>query len=104
MLSIIVAVILTSAFFILFFEPRLRMVLKNKKEEQNDMEEKPSTTAGFIEDTRNAFIVPVYPTQVMDRDITGKEIPVYGDIGTFVAYSSVSEYNWLHGFPHEKPE
>jgi len=104
MLSIIVAVILTSAFFILFFEPRLRVVLKNKTEQENVVVEKPSTTKGFIEDTRDAFIVPVYPSQVMDRDITGKIVPIYGDIGSFVPYSGVSEYDWLHGFPHEKAE
>ena len=97
MLSIIVVVILTSAFFILFFEPRIRVVLKNKTEQ-----EPPSTAKGFIEDTRDAFIIPMYPSQVMDRDITGKEIPVYGDIGTFVPYSGIAEYDWLHGFPHEK--
>jgi hypothetical protein len=104
MLSIIVAVILTSAFFILFFEPRLRVVLKNKTEQENVVVEQPSTTKGFIEDTRDAFIVPVYPSQVMDRDITGKIVPIYGDIGSFVPYSGVSEYDWLHGFPHEKAE
>jgi len=104
MLSIIIAVILTSAFFILFFEPRLRVVLKNKTEQENVVVEQPSTTKGFIEDTRDAFIVPVYPSQVMDRDITGKIVPIYGDIGSFVPYSGVSEYDWLHGFPHEKAE
>ena len=103
MLSIIVAVILTSAFFILFFEPRLRVVLKNKTE-QEQVQEPPSTTKGFIEDTRDAFIIPMYPSQVMDRDITGKIVPIYGDIGSFVPYSGVSEYDWLHGFPHEKAE
>ena len=104
MLSIIVAVILTSAFFILFFEPRLRMVLKNKTEQETIIAEPPSTAKGFIEDTRDAFIIPMYPSQVMDRDITGKEIPIYGNIGTFVPYSGVAEYDWLHGFPHEKAE
>ena len=101
MLNIIVAVILTSAFFILFFEPRIRVVLKNKTEQ---VQEPPSTAKGFIEDTRDAFIIPMYPSQVMDRDITGKIVPIYGDIGSFVPYSGVSEYDWLHGFPHEKAE
>jgi len=94
MWKIILTIILTSAFFILFFEPGRKVVSENKS--------KPSTAAGFIEDTQDAFIVPVYPTQVMDRDITGKNIPVYGDIGTFTGYSSVPEDHWLHGFPHEK--
>jgi hypothetical protein len=98
MLSVIFAIILTSAFFILFFEPKIVMDLKNKKEEP------PSTAKGFIEDTRDAFIIPRYPAQVMDRDISGNVLPVYGDIGTFVPYSGVSEYDWLHGFPHEKAQ
>jgi len=101
MWKIIFTVILTSAFFILFFEPRMGAVSKNKRKVE---EEPPSTTNGFVEDTRNAFIVPVYPSQVMDRDITGKEIPIYGDTGSFVAYSTVPENNWLHGFPHEKAQ
>ena len=105
MLNIIIAVILTSAFFILFFEPKLRVVLKNKTEQENIVVvQPPSTTKGFIEDTRDAFIIPVYPSRVMDRDITGESVPIYGDIGSFVAYSGVSEYDWLHGFPHEKSE
>ena len=100
MLSVIIAIILTSAFFILFFEPKITVDLKNKNEQVKST----STTKGFIEDTRDAFIIPKYPSQIMNRDITGEIDPVYGDIGTFVAYSSVSEYNWLHGFPHEKAQ
>ena len=95
MIKIIVTVILVSAFFILFFNPTIG--LQNKKETT-----KASTTAGFIEDTRDAFIIPRYPAQVMDRDITGKVKPLYGDIGTFVAYSTVPDEHWLSGFPHEK--
>ena len=87
---------MTSAFFILFFEPGRKVVSKNKS--------KPSTAMGFIEDTRDAFIIPMYPSQLIERDITGKVIPIYGDIGTFRGYSSVPEYNWLHGFPHEKAQ
>jgi hypothetical protein len=98
MWKIVVAIILTSAFFVLFFEPYIRTntvtISKNKV----------STTDGFIEDTRDAFIMPIYPTQLATRDETGELEPVYGDIGSFVPYSSVSEYNWLHGFPHEKTE
>ena len=85
MLNIIIAVILTSAIFILFFEPRLN--LKNKKER---VREQPSTTDGFIEDTyRGPFVDHFIP-------------PTYGDIGTFVGFSSVPEDHWLHGFPHEE--
>jgi hypothetical protein len=97
MIKIIVTIILVSAFFILFFNPSFE--LQNKKDEKKP---EASTTAGFIEDTRDAFIIPMYPTQIMDRDITGKIKPIYGDIGTFVPYSSVPENHWLHGFPHKK--
>jgi len=93
MIKIIVTVILVSAFFILFFNPTFE--LQNKTETR-----KASTTAGFIEDTRDAFIIPTYPTQVMDRDITGKLKTIYGDIGTFVAYSTVPDEHWLSGFPN----
>ena len=94
MIRIIVTIILVSAFFILFFNPAFE--LQNKTEVS-----KASTTAGFIEDTRDAFIIPMYPAQIMDRDITGKVKSVYGDIGTFVAYSTVPDEHWLSGFPHK---
>jgi hypothetical protein len=84
MLNIIIAVLLTSAVFILFFEQKLN--LKNKKEVEEDV----STSRGFIEDTyRGPFVDHFIP-------------PRYGDIGSFVGYSGVSEDHWLHGFPHEK--
>ena len=98
MLTILITVILTSAFFILFFEQG--SFSKNKRVKNIEV----STADGFIEDTRDAFIIPAYPTQIMNRDITGKVIPIYGDIGDFVPYSGVSEYDWLHGFPHEKTQ
>ena len=97
MWQIILTIILTSAFFILFFDKG--SFSKNKSEEV-----KVSTAHGFIEDTRDAFIVPVYPTQVMDRDITGEIVPITGSTGDFTGYSSVPEYDWLHGFPHEKTQ
>lgn len=99
MFKIIVTIILVSTFFILFFNP-IMMELQNKKEVETEREV--STTAGFIEDTRDAFIIPMYPAQIMDRDITGKIKPVYGDIGNFVAYSTVPDEHWLSGFPHKK--
>lgn len=95
MIKIIVTVILVSAFFILFFNPTLE--LQNKTESKR----KVSTTAGFIEDTDDAFIIPMYPSQLMKRDAMGKLKPIYGDIGTFVAYSTVPDEHWLSGFPHE---
>jgi hypothetical protein len=83
-------------FFVLFFEPYLKI------NSDVNSKNKVSTTKGFIEDTRDAFIMPMYPTQLLVRDETGKIQPTYGDIGTFVPYSSVPEDHWLHGFPHEK--
>jgi hypothetical protein len=98
MFTIILTTILVSAFFILFFEPdwnsKNKRVLKRKV--------KVSTTDGFIEDTDDAFIIPRYPTQLIKKDQSGENIPIYGDTGTFVAYSTIPEDNWLHGFPHEK--
>jgi hypothetical protein len=97
MWKIILTILLTSAFFILFFEPGLRVVSKNKSWEA-------STTGGFIEDTQDAFIIPQYPTQMIVRDERGDVVPIYGDVGTFTGYSSVPEDHWLHGFPHEKAQ
>jgi hypothetical protein len=96
MWKIVVTIILTSVFFVLFFEPYLK--IRTDINSKN----KVSTIDGFIEDTRDAFIMPRYPTQVMDRDITGELQPVYGDIGTFVPYST--DDDWISGFPHEPSE
>jgi len=82
MIKTILTILLVGAFFILFFKPKYN--LKNKTVDE------PSTTAGFIDDTyRGPFVDNFIP-------------PKYGDVGTFVAYSSVPENNWLHGFPHKK--
>ena len=93
MWKIIVTIILTSMFFVLFFEPYLRI------NDDINSKNKVSTTDGFIQDTKNAFIVPVYPTQVMERDVTGNVRNVYGNIGTFVSYSR--DDHWISGFPFE---
>ena len=98
MWKIVIAIILTSMFFVLFFEPYIKF--NTDINSKNKM----STIDGFVEDTRDAFIMPRYPTQVMDRDITGELEPIYGDIGTFTPYSSISEDHWLYGFPHESGE
>ena len=84
MLDILITIVLTSAFFILFFKPT--MVTKNKRKE-----DKESTAHGFIEDTEgdpflNRFVPP--------KNVSSESM--------FTGYSSVSQYNWLHGFPHEK--
>lgn len=96
MFRIIITAILVGAFFILFFRPSYN--LKNK----TVIEPEASTTAGFVEDTDDAFINPRFPTQLIKMGDDGKIKPIYGDIGSFVAYSSVPENHWLHGFPHKK--
>lgn len=84
MLDIIITIVLTSAFFILFFKPNT--VTKNKRKEDQE-----STAHGFIEDTEgdpflNKFVPP--------KNASSESM--------FTGYSSISQYNWLHGFPHEK--
>lgn len=89
MFKIIVTIILTSAFFILFFTPKMKIQNKTKKSVKRVREE-PSTTKGFIEDT--------YRGPITDRFIP----PKVGKTGTFVGYTDVPEYSWLQGFPHTK--
>ena len=89
MFKIIVTIILTSAFFILFFTPKMKIQNKTKKRVKRVGQE-PSTTKGFIEDT--------YRGPITDRFIP----PRVGKTGTFVGYADVPEYSWLHGFPHTK--
>ena len=93
MFRVIITIFLVGAFFILFFKPKYN--LKNKTVS------KVSTTGGFIEDTEDAFIHPMYPSPLIKRDATGKIKPIYGDIGTFVAYSNIPDDNWLSGFPQQ---
>jgi|TARA_B100000287_G_scaffold151938_1_gene143686 hypothetical protein len=85
MFNIIITFILTSAFFILFFTPDMKIKVKSKKKEKE--KEKPSTTRGFIEDT--------YRGPITDRFIP----PKVGKTGTFVGYTDVPEYGWISGFP-----
>jgi len=96
MFRIVITILLVGAFFILFFKPKYNLKSKTVSEPEA------STTAGFIEDTDDAFIIPTYPTQLIKMSESGNIKPIYGDIGTFVAYSSVPEDHWLHGFPHKK--
>ena len=84
MLRIILTILLVGAFFILFFKPNYN--LKNKTDLGSVATDtgtgEVSTTDGFVEDTHRGP-------------------PRYGDIGTFVAYSSIPETNWLSGFPQK---
>ena len=87
MLRLIITILLVGAFFILFFKPKYN--LKNKTSSNSEAEA--STTDGFVEDTQRGPIL-------FGRDGIP---PRYGDIGTFVAYASVSEGRWLSGFPQK---
>ncbi len=81
MFKIIVTILLVGAFFILFFKPKYN--LKNKTVSEPEA----STSAGFIEDTyRGPFVDHFIP-------------PVVGDVGTFVAYSSIPEITGCMVFP-----
>jgi len=84
MFKIILTFLLTSAFFILFFIPKMKIEDKPCV----NVTEEPSTTKGFVEDT--------YRGPITDRFIPPK---VGSNTGTFVGYTNVPEYNWLHGFP-----
>ncbi len=86
MLDIIITIVLTSAFFILFFKPNV--VTKNKIKGN---QEKENTAHGFIEDTYgDPFLNKFVPPKNESSEFM------------FTGYSSISQYNWLHGFPHEK--
>jgi len=93
MLRIILTILLVGAFFILFFKPNYN--LKNKtdsgSEPTDTSTDEVSTTDGFVEDTHRGPIL-------FGRDGIP---PRYGDIGTFVAYSTVPETHWLSGFPQK---
>ena len=85
MLTILITVILTSAFFILFFNPELKV--KNKTEET----EEASTIKGFVEDT--------YRGPVTDRFIPPRLVRLVRLLGTQV-------YRSMTGcmvFPMKKP-
>ena len=101
MISILVAVILTGMFFVLFFGSPWNS--KNKRERKRKIVQlEPSTTRGFVEDTADAFIIPMYPTQLIRRDSNGKTLVAGGKTRYFAPYSSIPENHWLHGFPHKK--
>jgi hypothetical protein len=86
MLRLIITILLVGAFFILFFKPKYN--LKNKTSSNS---EEASTTDGFVEDTQRGPIL-------FGRDGIP---PRYGDIGSFVAYSTAAEDHWLSGFPQK---
>lgn len=85
MISTLVTVILVSAFFILFY--KIDSPKKSKKVRKKPVA---STATGFVEDT--------YSDPFLNHFIP----PKVGNIGKFVAYSSIPENHWLHGFPHKK--
>lgn len=84
MLGIILTILMVGAFFILFF--KTPYTLKNKKEKEEE-EVEVSSTVGFIEDTGLDTYGSVFKR---------------GDMGTFIAYSTIPDDNWLSGSPHLK--
>lgn len=82
MIQVILTIIIVGAFFILFFNPTY-YDLKNK----TDSNKKISTSHGFVKD--------VSSDPFLDNFIP----PTYGDIGTFNAFSSIPDDNWMSGFP-----
>jgi hypothetical protein len=91
MLRIILTILLVGAFFILFFKPNYNLKNKTDSMVADVGTEEASTTDGFVEDTHRGPIL-------FGRDGIP---PRYGDIGTFVAYSTVPETHWLSGFPQK---
>lgn len=79
MYKILATIILVGGFFILFFNPSFE--LQNKRVKKSK-----SMAAGFIDDTNEAFIIPTYPTQLIEKDMYGNIKPIHGDIGDFVPY------------------
>ena len=85
MIEIILTILMVGAFFILFFKPEY--TLKNKSEEKEEEVTEESSTVGFVEDTGLETFGAVFEE---------------GDMGTFVAYSTIPDDHWLSGSPHLK--
>lgn len=80
MFGILLTILVVGAFFILFFKSPYNLKKKKKKEE-----EEVSSTVGYVEDTGLESYGDVMKP---------------GDIGTFVAFSTIPDDNWLSGSPH----
>ena len=73
---------MVGAFFILFFKPSY--TIKDDEEEEEEVQKEESSNVGYIEDTWLDSYGAVFEK---------------GDMGTFVAHSTVADDNWLSGSP-----
>jgi hypothetical protein len=71
---------MVGAFFILFFKPSYTI----KDDEEEEVQKEESSNVGYIEDTGLDSYGSVFEK---------------GDMGTFVAYSTVADDSWLSGSP-----
>ena len=82
MIEIIITILMVGAFFILFFKPSY--TIKDDEEEEEEVKKEESSNVGYIEDTGLDSYGAVFEK---------------GDMGTFVAHSTVADDNWLSGSP-----
>jgi hypothetical protein len=86
MLGIIITILLVGAFFILFFKPSytIKDEEEEEEEEEEEVQKEESSNVGYIEDTGLDSYGAVFEK---------------GDMGTFVAHSTVADDSWLNGSP-----
>ena len=97
MIKIIVTIFLVSAFFILFFNPSFEL--------QNKMEPEASTTAGFIEDTDDAFYYSDVSNSVGLRWIARVKLLLYMEIlGHLFHTQAYLRITGCMVFPIKKPK
>lgn len=84
MLGIIITILLVGAFFILFFKPSYTIKDDEEEEEEEEVQKEESSNVGYIEDTGLDSYGAVFEK---------------GDMGTFVAHSTVADDSWLNGSP-----
>ena len=82
MIEIIITILMVGAFFILFFKQSY--TIKDDEEEEEEVQKEESSNVGYIEDTGLDSYGAVFEK---------------GDMGTFVAHSTVADDNWLSGSP-----
>ena len=88
---IFISITLLIAMSVFFFMKTKNVSLKKKKMIENQKQYATAT------EVMNSILSDPL---VVDRIDFNENLN--GSIGDFTGYSSVSENNWLHGFPHEK--
>ena len=84
MIAIIITILMVGAFFILFFKPSYTIKDDQEEEEEEEVQKEESSNVGYIEDTGLDSYGAVFEK---------------GDMGTFVAHSTVADDSWLSGSP-----